>query len=475
MNYTQFINNTNTRKKLSEDVVHRIQCDTTLQMNIDDYLNRITYDKRRGVPTKFKNYLCAFLNNPCGNYESFYERYLHLTEFAPHTLDFLSVLYGKDRALEMYCDRSANMSKKLSLDTDSLVKNFIDKHQLHCVTDEAIINLKKIIELINPRQHDDANLIKDLIKFKDGYDRYIKIKKHRSSSPEYSLLRFNTLAYYENIRAVISNTARRNFSSCEEYWRSCGYTSQEEIKSKISQAQSIRSNKRDRSNEYSTRSVEYWTSRGLTIEAAKQKVSQMQSRDINFFKGKFGKEWKYRYTSMLDKRLISWNKRPAEEKSRINQTRGKTYLQLVERHGLERARAILRSRTSNNDRSSKEANLFFHTLDSKFAMSKDSVSGYKGDEYFVFTDTGIYFVDYIYKNRIIEYYGSFYHCDPRLFEHDQINGVTKLSASVIWERDEKRINALRQRGYCVKVVWSEDIKVHGLHHVIEECLEFLYD
>lgn len=61
------------------------------------------------------------------------------------------------------------------------------------------------------------------------------------------------------------------------------------------------------------------------------------------------------------------------------------------------------------------------------------------------------------KNIAIEYYGDYWHCNPRTYlATDKFKG--KLTASDIWERDLKKRTALEENGYSVFVIWEYDWK-----------------
>jgi len=68
------------------------------------------------------------------------------------------------------------------------------------------------------------------------------------------------------------------------YWTSRGYTI-DEAKEKVSEYQSKRSK----------RSLLYWTSRGYSSDEAKIMVSKNQSRNKLFYKNKYGDEWEQHY------------------------------------------------------------------------------------------------------------------------------------------------------------------------------------
>jgi len=57
-------------------------------------------------------------------------------------------------------------------------------------------------------------------------------------------------------------------------------------------------------------------------------------------------------------------------------------------------------------------------------------------------------------NKIIEYYGDYWHCNPKYYEKDYYNKSTKMTASELWDRDREREERLVEGGYDVKIVWE---------------------
>lgn len=90
-------------------------------------------------------------------------------------------------------------------------------------------------------------------------------------------------------------------------------------------------------------------------------------------------------------------------------------------------------------------------------------------EYTVFTDFGIeksktkYKVDFLIKelNLVIEFNGTYWHCDPRFYEKTYYNQKKRLKAEEIWSYDNKRKSFLEGLGYKVIVVWEHDYKTNN--------------
>ena len=59
------------------------------------------------------------------------------------------------------------------------------------------------------------------------------------------------------------------------------------------------------------------------------------------------------------------------------------------------------------------------------------------------------------ENKIIEYFGRYWHCDPIKYSDDYYNKVTKKTAKQIWDADKNRINKFIEAGYGIEVVWEK--------------------
>jgi len=69
-----------------------------------------------------------------------------------------------------------------------------------------------------------------------------------------------------------------------------------------------------------------------------------------------------------------------------------------------------------------------------------------------------FYPDIIINNKfIIEFFGTLWHADPRIYNGNDIIHHKK-TANEIWEFDEERIRILKEKGYLVKIVWQIDFK-----------------
>lgn len=79
--------------------------------------------------------------------------------------------------------------------------------------------------------------------------------------------------------------------------------------------------------------------------------------------------------------------------------------------------------------------------------------------------------------RIIQFYGSYWHADPRNYDiNDYVPypGGVKLLAQQVWKRDQERFDILKKEGVISQmlVIWENDY-INNKKEVIEKCIQFL--
>jgi G:T-mismatch repair DNA endonuclease (very short patch repair protein) len=89
-------------------------------------------------------------------------------------------------------------------------------------------------------------------------------------------------------------------------------------------------------------------------------------------------------------------------------------------------------------------------------------------------NTKCFMLDFVLFNKVIEFNGDYYHANPHLYKSDDF--IQKYSngkyAKEIWNYDEKRLTAIKNAGYEVKVIWESDYYANP-EKILEECVEFL--
>lgn len=61
-------------------------------------------------------------------------------------------------------------------------------------------------------------------------------------------------------------------------------------------------------------------------------------------------------------------------------------------------------------------------------------------------------------NLIIEYFGDYWHCNPKKYESDYFNVKKNKYAWELWDYDKKKIDLIKSYGYNLEVVWEGDLK-----------------
>lgn len=75
------------------------------------------------------------------------------------------------------------------------------------------------------------------------------------------------------------------------------------------------------------------------------------------------------------------------------------------------------------------------------------------------------------KNYIIEFNGSYWHCDPRTYKEDYLNKKKNKTAKEIWREDKERYANLQNLGYKVNIIWELDYnknKEEILKNILED-------
>lgn len=164
-------------------------------------------------------------------------------------------------------------------------------------------------------------------------------------------------------------------------------------------------------------------------------------------------EDKNRYAIETSERLMAI---PTEKKERINETIRNT---MQERYGVSNGFALRKSNTGY----SKIASSLFEAIDPGDAFYKPKSHEKTIDRLQP---------DFVVGNKIIEFFGNYWHRNPMLYDADSIVQQNGKSAVAIWENDRSRISRLVTAGYQVKIVWELDFKRHP-EKIIEECRAWL--
>ena len=401
-----------------------------------------------------------------------YENTQRLGMLQPHTLEHYQCLYGIDLGLAKYKNRSSLISSSIAItDTDDAVDAFFRLKHVGKMIAKSDLSNDQLSELgllfkAYPRNtfKDCWLLVADLVRYHhpDYVGRFKTCRSCDYHSREYLMARYgNDESKLAELKLKQQADAFDNFSNTPRYWLLRGFDNDAAVLAahQIQKNRAARAGNKSRGKPCGPRTAHYWISRGHSQEEATKLVSAWQRRDTDWFVTMYGSdEGKVRYNQMIQRRQQTWYGRSDLDRQQRNSTKGKTKAKLIDKYGEERAFDIIRRRTSGTNKISKESVEFFVALDQTLGdLATKSVTGYKGTERFVKFGNNITWVDYYLDGKIIEFHGSYWHADPRLFEADEIHNVINLPCKEVWERDHQRIDMLEKLGYTVLVIWSKDV------------------
>lgn len=258
------------------------------------------------------------------------------------------------------------------------------------------------------------------------------------------------------------NFHRKNSRYCEEFWIKKGYSleeSEEKAKFEIEKNRDILKKIIKDNPEYmrgkTWTSKDYWIKKGYTLEEAESTVSEKQSTfSLRKCIEKYGEEkgieiWKFRQ----EKWIKTLDSKSDEEKMEI--LRKKTF--------------------ANKAYSNISQELFFSIIENEMVDKKNCFFYLLNEEKILEHGKDIFKPDFIYNNKIIEFFGNYWHANPKFysnFEKKIRRGTKNYSVESIWKIDEYRLNFFKKNGYEVLVIWEEDYR-KDKKTTIKKCIEFL--
>ena len=95
-------------------------------------------------------------------------------------------------------------------------------------------------------------------------------------------------------------------------------------------------------------------------------------------------------------------------------------------------------------------------------------------EYIIKTTDICFSVDFVLlkNNKCIEFNGDFWHMNPKIYNEDDYNSITKLTAKQQWEKDAKRIEILNNRKIDLCVIWEYEY-TNNTQQLIDDAVSFL--
>ncbi len=147
----------------------------------------------------------------------------------------------------------------------------------------------------------------------------------------------------------------------------------------------------------------------------------------------------------------AWNKNlPAEEQPMFGKKKPKQWIEKykktnLERYGVENPGILAKS----SPRSKKEK------------LLENILIGYEPNK-----RIGKYKPDYVNEStkHIIEVYGDYWHCNPKLFEEDFYHPQLKKTAKEKWQSDLVRQQYFESLGYTVEIIWEDELNNYRKQH-----------
>jgi hypothetical protein len=290
-----------------------------------------------------------------------------------------------------------------------------------------------------------------------------------------------------NTRKKISDSVRKNGGgvNSKKYWIHKGYSEEEAIKLS-----------KENSRKNSKRCIEFWTSRGYTIDEAKVKISELQST-IGKRQSASKHKWIELGYSLEDAQKIAKNHLSKKSLLHVNYW--------MERHGLSESEAqtrvseIQRVRSVNSSRykgkistpernkkisesikqkimqvGAEEWSMHFGKFYGRSLLEEEVfqyVKSLYGDaNNNVWLDS--YNIDILVGNKIIEVFGDYWHANPNVLSLKRKPKEYTDRMELIRENDEARLNYIRNKGFSVLVVWENDWR-NNLEKTKQVIQEFL--
>lgn len=190
---------------------------------------------------------------------------------------------------------------------------------------------------------------------------------------------------------------------------------------------------------YTTR-LEYYTDKGMSLDEAHEALSKRQR------------------TFTLEKCIKKYGD---VEGRRIYNERQEKWIDTLSKKSPEEWEDINRRKIASG--------WIFSKIEEKFISEVEDTSGLTAERQFKF---GYSFVDAKFGNKLIEFYGDFWHHNPDKFSKNYVNPITKRSSSEQWTIDAAKLSKLKSNGYDVLVVWESEYKKHR-NETLQKCQTFL--
>lgn len=230
----------------------------------------------------------------------------------------------------------------------------------------------------------------------------------------------------------INAAKKKGLPNTTEHWINLGYDI-DTAKMKVKEVQTSRSKKSPAAQPgargYSIRTVEYWTKKGFSEDAAILKVKEAQTTNgLDFYIKKYGTGVG---SEKFNERIRVWLDAPNNK-------------------------AMIKGR-------SKKSISLFDSI---------GIGFYGSNEKTVRGKTKVHRVDFLHNNKIIEFFGDYWHGNPKLYHPTDL--IRKKKVNDVWIHDQQKIDDLCAAGYDVLKIWESDF-CNSPDAVLQLCKDFIND
>ncbi len=236
-------------------------------------------------------------------------------------------------------------------------------------------------------------------------------------------------------------------------------------------------------NESCSVKIEHWLAKGYSLDEAKNKISEIQSKNSH----------KQTYLSIREKshRCIEhWIKLgySEEESKQIIKNYQTTFSKeiCIAKHGKEKGLEIFRKRQEkwqltlhkNHKLHCGYSQISQELFNELYKHTNNEVYyGSLNREYTIYNDENkhVYAFDFtdLTNRKIIEFQGDIYHGNPKLFnENDKPSPWNNLTAKELWKKDDYKKQIAITNNFDVMQIWEYDFR-NNKEEVIKKCLNFL--
>ena len=198
-------------------------------------------------------------------------------------------------------------------------------------------------------------------------------------------------------------------------------------------------------NRLSSNQIRYWINKGFTEEEAKLKVKERQN------------------TFTLQKCIEKYGEVEGIKRFEERQSKWSDKIESLYKEG--KFSKIPKKQTSS--RYSKTAKCLFDYLLEKFPDANCF-----GNEIELINGNSRVYFDFSVNNKILEFNGDYWHCNPNHYLPTYFHKKLKMPASKKWKIDEEKIQLAKSHGYEILVVWESDYRKNP-EKIEKECLKFL--